>query len=140
MRRRTLESIVHSHVYCGKRRSDFLQLAFFALAAAGEAGELANFVKKKWRGDRKFKGKAGLAAWNLKVDEEIVDLANYVFMMADHRRIQLRARMRKKLLEVEARDDDWNKPKEHKDTRARVRKKKRSAKLSSSEKVNARRR
>jgi NTP pyrophosphatase (non-canonical NTP hydrolase) len=105
---RTLKEIIVDHLSYGKvAKRD--KLRFLVLAAAGEAGEMANDVKKEWRGDRKYRGKAGRAAFLAKLDSEVVDLANYVFMLAAERGMDLEAEMEKKLIEVEVRDDDWNK-------------------------------
>lgn len=109
-KKRTLQQIIREHLTFGavsKNGKD--RIRFFALALAGEAGELANNAKKEWRGDRKYKGKKGQALWLKLVEEETVDLGNYVFMMAEHLGIDLAARMERKLIEVEERDDDWNK-------------------------------
>jgi hypothetical protein len=104
-----LEQVIVQHMNFGKKRAGLNRTIFFALALAGEAGELCNIIKKKLRGDRKYKGKAGAALFAKQVDGETVDLGNYVYMMAAHREIPLTKRMLEKLLEVEARDDDWNK-------------------------------
>jgi hypothetical protein len=53
-------------------------------------------------------GQGRAALFAKQVDGETVDLGNYVYMMAAHREIPLTKRMLEKLLEVEARDDDWN--------------------------------
>jgi hypothetical protein len=103
-----LERVIVEHMNFGKKRAGLNRTIFFALALAGEAGELCNIIKKKLRGDRKYKGKAGAALFAKQVDGETVDLGNYVYMMAAHREIPLTKRMLEKLLEVEARDDDWN--------------------------------
>lgn len=105
---RTLKEVIADHLSYGRvAKRD--KLRFLGLAAAGEAGELANDIKKEWRGDRKYRGKAGRAVFLAKLDTEIVDLANYAFMLAAERGLDLEAEMMKKLIEVEARDDDWNK-------------------------------
>jgi NTP pyrophosphatase (non-canonical NTP hydrolase) len=74
-------------------------LRFLALATCGEAGELANLIKKDWRGD------SGQEARAEKIDKEIVDLGNYVFMMAFLRGIDLPFAMMEKMIEVEERPE-----------------------------------
>jgi NTP pyrophosphatase (non-canonical NTP hydrolase) len=66
-----------------------------ALGLAGEAGELANFVKKEWRdGDDRYNEIVG----------ELVDCANYVAMIALQLGVEdLPAEMLAKLIAVEAR-------------------------------------
>ncbi len=75
------------------------RLRFLALALCGEAGELANLIKKDWRGD------AGVDARREKVKEELADVGNYVFMMAEALGVDLPAAMLAKLTAVEARQE-----------------------------------
>lgn len=72
-------------------------LRFLALATCGEAGELANALKKEWRGD------VTLAEIGEKIDGEIVDIAAYAFMLAHKRGFDILAAVYQKLLEVEER-------------------------------------
>lgn len=59
------------HSQTGDKESD---IRFFALALAGEAGELANFVKKRWRdGD----------PHECDIVAEVADVCAYAFMLAD---------------------------------------------------------
>jgi NTP pyrophosphatase (non-canonical NTP hydrolase) len=68
------------------------------LALCGEAGELANYVKKEWRGD-----KLDLVAHRAKIESEVADVGNYIFMIAEVLGIDLLSAMRDKLYEVEKR-------------------------------------
>lgn len=76
------------------------RLRFMALALCGEAGEFANLVKKDWRGDG---GALGLADRQPKIAEELSDIANYAFLLAELIGVDLEAEMLKKLKEVEKR-------------------------------------
>jgi NTP pyrophosphatase (non-canonical NTP hydrolase) len=88
---------LRGHLTWGPKDADEKE-RFLALALAGEAGEVANAVKKEWRD-----------GWSQsnddKIDEEIVDVANYVFMLALHREIDLPRRMMEKLVKVEQRKE-----------------------------------
>ncbi len=75
------------------------RLRFMALALCGEAGELANLVKKDWRGD------IGGNERREKMKEELADVGNYVFMMAEALGVDLPAAMLKKLVAVEERPE-----------------------------------
>jgi NTP pyrophosphatase (non-canonical NTP hydrolase) len=63
---------------------------FLALALAGEAGELANLIKKEWRGDipsESYRTEVGAegpwrGAWLQAVTEEMVDIRIYLHLMA----------------------------------------------------------
>jgi NTP pyrophosphatase (non-canonical NTP hydrolase) len=61
---------------------------FLALAIAGEAGELANLVKKKWQGD---------AVDQQSLREEIADIRIYLEHMARHLHIDTDAACEEKL-------------------------------------------
>jgi NTP pyrophosphatase (non-canonical NTP hydrolase) len=61
---------------------------FLALAIAGEAGELANFVKKKWQGD---------VVDQQSLREEIADIRIYLEHMARHLHIDINAACEEKL-------------------------------------------
>lgn len=77
---------------------DQLRLYFMSLALCGEAGELANQFKKNWRGDADEGG-----ARAAKIEDEVVDCANYVFMIADLLGIDLLPAMLDKFRAVEDR-------------------------------------
>lgn len=49
-------------------------IQFLALALCGEAGELANFVKKEWRDGKDYRFEQQL---------EVADVCLYAFMLAD---------------------------------------------------------
>ena len=83
---------IHTHLMWGPTGKD--KLRFLSLALCGEAGELANFVKKEWRGDNL--DRKGLI-------EEVADVANYLYMIADVLGIDLHKEMLKKLKKVEKR-------------------------------------
>ena len=76
------------------------RLRFMALALCGEAGELANLIKKDWRGDG---GALGVDNRRPKVVEELADVANYAYLIAELLGVDLEAVMLKKLKEVEKR-------------------------------------
>lgn len=67
---------------------------FLALAIAGEAGELANLVKKKWQGD---------AVDQQSLREEIADIRIYLEHMARHLHIDTDAACEEKLKVVSER-------------------------------------
>jgi NTP pyrophosphatase (non-canonical NTP hydrolase) len=95
-----LSNIIKAHVgHCPKGRKS--RLRFLALALAGEAGELANNVKKEWRGDDRTP--EAVVARNTKIDGEIVDVANYAFILARARGIDLGPAMLAKFEEVDKR-------------------------------------
>lgn len=70
---------------------------FLSLALCGEAGELANLIKKDWRGDTGDRRTA--------IEEELADVANYTFMLAEHLGVDLLDVMMTKLKKVERRPD-----------------------------------
>lgn len=76
-------------------------LHFVALALAGEAGELANLVKKEWRGDADARG----SHWSEKVNSEICDVAAYAFMAACVQGFDLLDETYRKLEAVEQRPE-----------------------------------
>lgn len=92
----TLRKHLQSHLNWGPLRGDE-KVRFMALALCGEAGELANLVKKDWRGDAGDR--------HDKIREELVDVANYAFMLAEALHIDLQAEMLRKLLAVERRPE-----------------------------------
>ena len=67
---------------------------FLALAIAGEAGELANLVKKKWQGD---------AVDQQSLREEIADIRIYLEHLARHLHIDTDAACEEKLKVVASR-------------------------------------
>ena len=72
------------------------RVRFMTLALCGEAGELANLVKKDWRGDDGNRRE--------KMIEELADCANYVFMLAEVLGVNLPVEMLVKLKAVEQRE------------------------------------
>jgi NTP pyrophosphatase (non-canonical NTP hydrolase) len=70
---------------------------YIVLALCGEAGELANLVKKDWRGD------SGTVTRREMIKKELADVGNYAFMLAELLGVDLQAEMLKKLIEVEQR-------------------------------------
>lgn len=80
------------------------RLRFMVLALCGEAGELANYVKKEWRGDDLDD------EWQKKVTSEVADIGNYIFMIAEILGLDLPQIMLNKLIEVENRPN-WKGPK-----------------------------
>ncbi len=63
------------------------KLRFMVLALCGEAGELANLVKKNWRGD------TGYMEREADMVTELADVANYAFMIAEMLGVDLQAEM-----------------------------------------------
>lgn len=70
--------------------------AFFALAIAGEAGELANLLKKEWRGNPQS---------ILDIAQEMADIRIYLEHMAVHLKINLDLECEDKLVIVQSRLD-----------------------------------
>lgn len=71
------------------------KVRFMVLALCGEAGELANLIKKDWRGD------SGDRRGEIRA--ELADVGNYIFMIAAALNIDLPVVMLEKLKEVEQR-------------------------------------
>jgi NTP pyrophosphatase (non-canonical NTP hydrolase) len=76
---------------------DVERVRFMALALCGEAGELANLVKKDWRGDAGDRRD--------QMVEELADVANYAFMLAELLDVDLIEAMSQKLIKVEKRQE-----------------------------------
>jgi NTP pyrophosphatase (non-canonical NTP hydrolase) len=79
---RALRSYIRNHSKWGPAKVEE-RLRFFALAICGEAGELANFVKKEWRGDLKGKGRTAKQVWKGKCVSEAADVGAYTMMYLD---------------------------------------------------------
>jgi len=75
----------------GRLTDDIEVLHFLALAICGEAGELANLVKKMWRGDQ-----VDVA----EIQDEIADIRIYLGHLCRHLRIDLDGACERKLQEV----------------------------------------
>lgn len=71
------------------------RVRFMVLALCGEVGELANLIKKDWRGDPGDRC--------AEIIRELADIGNYAFMTAEALGIDLPAEMLAKLIEVESR-------------------------------------
>jgi NTP pyrophosphatase (non-canonical NTP hydrolase) len=78
----------------GSLISDSEVLSFLALAICGEAGELANLVKKLWRGDEVDRDK---------IRDEIADIRIYLEHLSRHLDIDLDKACETKLEEVHER-------------------------------------
>lgn len=90
-----LQTVIKSHVgHCPKGKRN--RMRFLALALGGECGELQNQVKKDWRD-----GTVGKR--DKKIVSELVDVANYAFMLAETMGVDLPPAMLKKYLAVERR-------------------------------------
>lgn len=77
-----------------------LRVYFLVLALAGEVGEMANLVKKDWRGDPDYERR------RQDLGKELIDVLNYGFMLAIELGIDDPiARMEHKLHKVERRKD-----------------------------------
>jgi hypothetical protein len=81
-----------------------LKGTFLALALEGEAGELGNLFKKKWR-DEKSDTPERAAERERKIDGEIADVGNYFFMLCAQRGLDPMVICGDKMLEVEARPE-----------------------------------
>jgi NTP pyrophosphatase (non-canonical NTP hydrolase) len=73
----------------------FERRAYMSLALCGEAGELANNIKKVWRGDPGDR--------HAQIVSELADVGNYAFMLASLLGVDLLTEMLRKLEEVEQR-------------------------------------
>ena len=91
-----LKEHIRSHLHWGPIEGED-KVRFLTLALCGEAGELANLVKKDWRGDD------GIPERRAKMIEELADVGNYAFMLAEILGIDLPSMMLRKLIEVEQR-------------------------------------
>ena len=91
---RQLERMIAEHSKFGTMEGEE-RIRFFTLALCGEVGELANYVKKDWRGDD------DVIQRRVKIIEELADIANYTFMLASLLGIDLEEVMLRKLLEFE---------------------------------------
>jgi NTP pyrophosphatase (non-canonical NTP hydrolase) len=80
----------------GSLTSDAEVLNFLALAICGEAGELANLVKKMWRGDE---------VDSEEIRDEIADIRIYLEHIARHLRFDLDEACERKLKAVAERLD-----------------------------------
>ena len=80
----------------GSLTSDAEILNFLALAICGEAGELANLVKKIWRGDE---------VDSEEIRDEIADIRIYLEHLARHLKLDLDAACERKLEVVAERLD-----------------------------------
>ncbi len=78
----------------GELKTEDEVVRFLALAICGEAGELANLIKKMWRGD-------GIKAGEIR--DEIADIQIYLRHLATHLGIDIDAACHSKLLVVEKR-------------------------------------
>lgn len=88
------------------------KLYFLSHALCGEVGELANKIKKQWRGDiiRPSPGDTRSSlelydAWYVEVVSEIADVANYLDMLATHMNVDLLRAQYEKYLVVDARPE-----------------------------------
>lgn len=83
---RALKNYIRTHSDWGPKKREE-RLRFFALALCGEAGELANLIKKEWRGDFKhLKGDVKVQAmkrWLKAVVSEAADVGAYNMMFLD---------------------------------------------------------
>src|SRR5258708_270844 len=75
----------------GNLTSDSEVLSFLALAICGEAGELANLIKKIWRGDEVDEAQ---------IRDEIADIRIYLEYISRHLNIDLDRACERKLDEV----------------------------------------
>lgn len=57
------------------------KIRFLGLGLSGEAGELANDIKKQWRGDFANSG-MNIFEFEDRLRKEIYDVCNYAFMLA----------------------------------------------------------
>ena len=90
-----LKQKIREHAAWGHFTSPEDRVRFFALALCGEAGELANFIKKDWRGDTGDR--------SADIVKELADVANYTFILAMALDVDLEKAMLDKFIEVDAR-------------------------------------
>ncbi|HEY3117762.1 MAG TPA: hypothetical protein VGK54_13545 [Chloroflexota bacterium] len=80
---------------------------YLALNLAGEAGELANFVKKLWRRDSAIGGPEGFGVLGdgdrAQVADELADIAILAMVLANHLDIDVESEARKKLAVIDQR-------------------------------------
>jgi NTP pyrophosphatase (non-canonical NTP hydrolase) len=91
-----LRALVKTHLGWGPLHGPD-KVRFMALALCGETGELANLIKKDWRGDGGDRRD--------QIGAELADVGNYLFMLAEALGVDLPAAMLNKLIEVEKRPD-----------------------------------
>lgn len=109
LQERTLDVIIKDHLDTCPGHSDvdnkdagyIERTRFLMTALAGEAGEALNLIKKEWRGDEDISD--DYESWEVKVESEVVDCANYVSMLAAHLDLPIGAAQRGKFLAVESR-------------------------------------
>lgn len=81
--------------------------AYLALNLAGEAGELANVVKKLWRSDPAVAEPGGFAAIRdderTRIAAELADVVITGLVLANHLHIDVEAEVRSKLAVIEER-------------------------------------
>jgi NTP pyrophosphatase (non-canonical NTP hydrolase) len=92
------------------QRFQSLGPGYVALNIAGEAGELANVVKKLWRADPRIaqpEGYTVIDGENLtKLADEIADIAILTLVLANHLGIDVEAEVERKLGVIDARLQD----------------------------------
>ena len=89
---RTLKEIIHTHTMWGPAEN---RIGFLTLGLCGEVGELANLVKKDWRGDEGDRRR--------KIEDEIADAGAYLLMICDLLGLDLEELIKRKAEEVEQR-------------------------------------
>ena len=77
------------------------------MGLVGEAGELANLIKKHWRGDLDGQVPAVMEAWHLNCASELADIRIYLNLVCQFLDVDLDDAVDEKLAEVEKR---WNLP------------------------------
>ncbi len=92
-----LEKHILLHMRWPKFITQEEQLRFLILALCGEVGELANLVKKDWRGDE------GKEERFIELKKELADVGNYYYFICKLLKINHEQIMLDKLLEVEQR-------------------------------------
>lgn len=90
-----LEDFLRQHLSWPEHLSGKERTRFLMLALCGEVGELANMIKKDWRGDDLDQASD--------IREEMADIGNYLFMLAMHMGIDLEEEMLIKLMKVHQR-------------------------------------
>jgi NTP pyrophosphatase (non-canonical NTP hydrolase) len=80
---------------------------YLALSLAGEAGELANFMKKIWRKDVSIGTRDGFAAIEAadraEIADELADIVMLSLVLANHLSIDVDAEVTRKLEVIDAR-------------------------------------
>lgn len=82
-------------------------IRFLSLALCGEAGELANMIKKEWRGDTRNMSATEITAFYKKLDDEIGDVFSYWANLVLARGGNLEEEMKRSLEKAAQKAQEW---------------------------------